>query len=765
MLASLEEFDAQDLCEIAPSEVVSLVEPLDERGDELADFIVVKQMRARLDRHGLKELLDACDGLKMSPKRLPEVFEVVADVRRAAAIRRGEAFRSLNGTTLDGRRETFRKKDREKIEQDRKVIRSRLLQAEPPVGSAYGSRKTWTEMQLLNNEFGKQKRFTPVRQLLGRAGKAIQTLKPCFMMSPLSLAKFVPANSLHFDVLVIDEASQMRPEDSLGGLLRAKQIVVVGDAKQLPPTDFFARGEPTPDEEVDDDVDAESILEACEKTFGQRRRLKWHYRSRCESLIAFSNGHFYDNGLITFPMAKPGSFSVELIRVDGHYQGQRNPAEARRVAEEAVAFMRHYAEVPDNEFATLGIVALNLQQKEMIEDELRLLCADDELVERYEARSRDRLEPLIVKNLENVQGDERDHIFVSMTYGKKAGEPTLSQNFGPINRSQGHRRLNVLFTRARIRIGLFTSFGSADVQIREVSKEGVHALKAYLAYVETQGRAVAHAPTGIPDSDFETEVADRLRLRGYTVDLQVGVSRKEQRGKNFRMDLAVRHPDMPNHYLAGVECDGATYHSSKSARDRDRLREEVLNSLGWQLVRVWSTDWFDNPIRETDKLVMKLEQLRKRNVASAASYPPLHRGLAVVESEQEASATMPAPEAPAQEKVEPVPAQMQSAPATPASPAVDDGPALLEGYGTLTPKQAVAALEALRDRVIAPSMENWEPERSLLRPAMIETFVKQRIADPDDWAKRVPIYLRQGTNPLEKKHHLERVCDVVGRIN
>ena len=762
--AALAEFGAQDLCEIAPSEAMRFADSLDGRDDELADYLMVKRLRARLEIHGLKDLLDVFDKLELAPERLPEVFEAVADDRRAASVRRSGNLHSYNGTTLDGRRDTFRKKDREKIEQDRKVIRSRLLQANPPTGHASGSRKTWTEMQLLNNEFGKQKRFTPVRQLLGRAGRAIQMLKPCWMMSPLSLAKFVPAAGFHFDLLVIDEASQMRPEDSLGGLLRAKQIVVVGDAKQLPPTDFFARGETIPDEEIEDDVDAESILEACEKTFGQRRRLKWHYRSRCESLIAFSNGHFYDNGLITFPMAKPGSFSIELVRVDGHYQGQRNPAEARRVAEEAVAFMRHHAEVPDQEFATLGIVALNIAQKEMIEDELRLLCTEDELVEKYEARARSRLEGLIIKNLENVQGDERDHIFISMTYGKKSGEPTLLQNFGPINRSQGHRRLNVLFTRARTRIGLFTSFGSADVQIKDTSKEGIHALKAYLAYAETQGRAVAHAPTGIPDSDFETEVADRLRLRGYIVDLQVGVSRKEQKGKNFRMDLAVRHPDHPDHYLAGVECDGATYHSSKSARDRDRLREEVLNSLGWQLVRVWSTDWFDNPTRETDKLVTKLEQLRKRKVVSAASYPPLHRDHAVVEPEQEAPAPGPAVKEPIQDSAGPEPAQTPPSRASPPASASHDGLALLEGSEKLTPTQAVAALEALRDRMIAPSVENWEPERSLLRPAMIETFIKQRIADPDDWANRVPMYLRQGTNPLEKRRFLDRVCEIIDRL-
>ncbi len=225
---------------------------------------------------------------------------------------------------------------------------------------------------------------------------------------------------------------------------------------------------------------------------------------------------------------------------------------------------------------------------------------------------------MFVKNLENVQGDERDHILISMTYGRKPGESSVAQNFGPVNRKQGHRRLNVLFTRARVRIGLFTSFGSADVRPTDSSSDGVHTLKRYLEYAETRGRAIVQSIGGEADSDFEREVAYRLRERNYKVELQVGVS-------GFKIDLGVRHPDRPEHFLAGVECDGAAYHSSKSARDRDRLREEALTGLGWQIVRIWSTDWFDNPELETEKLVRKLEELRKRKPPILDSYPSFQR--------------------------------------------------------------------------------------------------------------------------------------------
>lgn len=225
-----------------------------------------------------------------------------------------------------------------------------------------------------------------------------------------------------------------------------------------------------------------------------------------------------------------------------------------------------------------------------------------------------RGEEFFVKNLENVQGDERDFIFISMTYGREPGGSAVKQRFGPINRKQGHRRLNVLFSRARMRIGLFTSFGSTDVVPSADSSEGIHTLKRYLEYAETRGR-VSTKPGGDAesDSDFEVEVAERLRANDYIIDYQVGVS-------GYRIDLGVRHPDHPERYLAGIECDGATYHSSKSARDRDRLREEVLTDKGWDILRVWSTDWFDNPSLQTARLVERLEALRTKPASSVDEF-------------------------------------------------------------------------------------------------------------------------------------------------
>ena len=602
-------------------------------------------------------------------------------------------------------------------------------------------------MALLDHEITKQKRFVPVRTLLAQAGKSIQALKPCFMMSPLSLAKFMKAGSLNFDILVIDEASQMRPEDALGAMLRSKQIVVVGDQKQLPPTDFFARSGDggSGDDEDFEDLDDESILESCQKTFGQRRPLRWHYRSRCESLIRFSNEQFYRRELITFPASKPSSFSIDLVRVQGTFQARCNPTEASRIAEEAITFMRYHAAFDEDDIPSLGIVAINIQQRELIQEELNRLIVDDVLVDQYREKVSSKGEELFVKNLENVQGDERDFIFISMTYGPEVGTTVLKQRFGPINRKQGHRRLNVLFSRARTRIGLFCSFGSADVVPTPESSEGVHVLRKYLEYAETRGRVSVLSGSGADaDSDFEIEVADRLRARGYVVDYQVGVS-------GYKIDLGVRHPDHPERYLAGVECDGATYHRSKSARDRDRLREEVLNDKGWDIVRIWSTDWFDNPSLQTTRLLEKLELLRRKPAVDRSEYT------IVTEAAQPASEPAvidePAPDAPpAPEGDEELPAQ----------PTTDAG---WQGNASLMETECFEALRQFRDQVIASEMADWEPHRSILRDAMIETFVRQRFVEPDDWFEKVPGYLRQGTNPIEKTRYLDRICDIVGRLN
>jgi very-short-patch-repair endonuclease len=752
------EFGISDLSTLLPKDLAERLDRLIAHRSELADYLMIRNYRNELTAAGLADLLACSDRLELAPHRLPGLLETLVAQGQADLARR--ASRDLgrqNGAALEAHRRTFADRDRIKIKGDCAVVVARLLQTVPPMGSDMGPKKGWTDMALLRNEFSKQRRFTPVRGLLSRAGRAIQSLKPCFMMSPLSLAKFAQAGRLEFDILLIDEASQMKPEEALGGLLRAKQIVVVGDAKQLPPTDFFNRSSDGAGSDDDyEDIDDESILEASEKTFREVRPLKWHYRSRCESLIAFSNSEFYRNSLITFPMARPGSFSIDLVRVDGAYQARRNVAEAARIVEEAIQFMRYFSDMDEGAIPTLGIVSVNIEQRDLIQEELRRLSAGDELVERYTEKTQKKGEPTFVKNLENVQGDERDFIFISLTYGREPGATALKQRFGPINGKQGHRRLNVLFTRARIRIRLFASFGSDDVKPAETSAEGVRVLKRYLEYAESRGRAAVEGTGTEPDTDFEWEVGQRLRSRGYKLDFQVGVS-------GYKIDLGVRHPDHPGRFLAGVECDGASYHSSKSARDRDRLREEVLRGLGWEILRVWSTDWFDNPELETDKLAAKLEQLRAEpphafhdyTIADLFTEPepaPIEDTPAAGDNNDESAPIIP-------DAIEDKPVAIMP------SEAKSEEKPLYIGDGPLSASQTSKALEEFREIVIRNEVANWEPHRSILRDGMIETFVMQRLSDPEDWFRKVPQFQRSGTNPVEKNLFLMRICEIIERID
>lgn len=750
------DFGIHGFSQYQPKELADVTAKLIERRDELRELLGLSRERRGLEALGLGEFLVSADRHRIEPQQLPHLMDAILAHRGAELAKRSsEALHDNTGSSLEMRRKQFAEKDRAKIRDDRTRIKGKLLTKLPLAGSNIGKKKTWTEMALLRNELEKQKRFVPVRTLLAQAGRSMQALKPCFMMSPLSLAKFLKAGSLEFDILIIDEASQMRPEDALGAMLRSKQIVVVGDQKQLPPTDFFARSADTgPGEDEDfEDLDDESILESCQKTFGHRRPLRWHYRSRCESLIRFSNEEFYRRELITFPASKPGSFSIDLIQVHGAFQARCNPTEASRIAEEAMSFMRHYAIFSEDKIPSLGIVAINIQQRDLIQQELNRLLADDVLVDQYLEKVLNKGEEFFVKNLENVQGDERDFIFISMTYGREPGGSAMKQRFGPINRKQGHRRLNVLFSRARMRIGLFTSFGSTDVVPTADSSEGVHILRKYLEYAETRGR-VSVMPGGgsESDSDFEVEVADRLRATGYVVDYQVGVS-------GYRIDLGVRHPEHPERYLAGVECDGATYHSSKSARDRDRLREEVLTDKGWDIVRVWSTDWFDNPALQTVRLVQKLELLRKKPPVDLNEYAfsigPQHAHQDTHEDAADADGLPPDSVNLGSTPVNEVEAGVGGMD-TPAQPGSESCP--------FSGQDCFEALGQFRTQVIATEMTDWEPHRSILREAMIETFVRQRFTDPDEWFEKVPGYLRQGTSPIEKGRYLDRICEIVSRL-
>jgi very-short-patch-repair endonuclease len=449
------------------------------------------------------------------------------------------------------------------------------------------------------------------------------------MMGPQAVAQYLTPGVVKFDLVIMDEASQLKPEEAIGAIARGGQLVVVGDSKQLPPTSFFSRmGQVGDDDDQYTTTDAESILDLCAAHFHPPRPLRWHYRSQHHSLIAFSNEHFYRRNLIVFP-SPYGQSSRLGVRAtylaDAVYDNQTNLKEAERV----VAAVREH--IVDRSEESLGVVTLNIKQRdliaELLDERLRDVPGADSFREQWAAEG----QPLFVKNLENVQGDERDAIVISTTFGRAPGSGVVRQNFGPISRQGGWRRLNVLFTRARKSVAVYTSLRPEDIVIDGTTPEGTKALRNYLEYART-GLLVPPVDEGRePDSDFEVAVIGVLRARGYEVTPQLGVA-------GFRIDVAVKHPESPGTYLAAIECDGASYHSARSVRDRDRIRQEILESLGWRgrIWRIWSTDWFRSPRMEIEKLMRFLDDTRanwKPDYVSGGSW--VEEGLASVEQNAE----------------------------------------------------------------------------------------------------------------------------------
>lgn len=555
----------------------------------------------------LSEFVELLEKKRITPEELSDAYAYCT----YSTITR-EAFRNIpqlgrfTGLKHNQIRDEFKRLDKEIIALRGKAIAYECTRkASPPPGRNGARVDDRTEMVLLNYLMPQQRPRMPVRKILTRAGGSIQALKPCFMMGPQAVAQYLAPGVIKFDLVIMDEASQLKPEEAIGSVARGGQLVVVGDPKQLPPTSFFSRM--TQDGDGGDDhfttTDAESILDVCSSHFRPTRSLRWHYRSQHHSLIAFSNHSFYRGNLVIFPSpyGQGGKLGVRAVYLaDAIYENQTNLREAKRVVD---AVVEHIATRPNE---SLGIVTLNIKQRdliaELLEERLRSVRGADAYREHWATEG----QPLFIKNLENVQGDERDAIIISTTFGKPPGSSAVRQNFGPISRQGGWRRLNVLFTRAKKSIALYTSLRPEDIVMDGTTPDGTKALRNYLEYTRTGSLPTIEETDREPDSDFEISVMDMLKMRGYEVTPQLGVA-------GYRIDIAVKHPDATGSYLAAIECDGATYHSALSVRDRDRIRQEILESLGWRgrIWRIWSTDWFRTPRQETEKLISFLEDLRE----------------------------------------------------------------------------------------------------------------------------------------------------------
>lgn len=620
-------------------------------------------------------------------------------------IRSHPELSSFTRANYENSRNRFIELDKQVINLSRQQIASKISKRPVPAGRGSGTVREWTNFALIRNELNKRKRHIPLRQLIKRSVQALQALKPCFMMSPLSVSQYLTPGEIKFDFVIMDEASQIKPEDALGGIARGSRLLIVGDSKQLPPTIFFEHNIESSEDDDDTNIaeDTESILDICRTTY-RSRRLRWHYRSEHESLIAFSNRQFYDDNLIVFPSPYRADTSLGIrchYIENAIYSKGKNMTEAQVVVHAIIA---HFKACPN---VSLGVATFNREQRDLIEDLLDKKRKQDSWLDNIIKESEEQEEPFFIKNLENVQGDERDVIFISFTYGPDADTRKVYQRFGPIGGEAGWRRLNVIFTRAKKRLEGFSSMLPTDLIITDNTPRGVRVLKEFLDYA-FNGRFHEYGQISQeePQSDFEFSVARVLNNHGYKTAFQVGVA-------GFFIDVGVLHPVRENDFVIGIECDGATYHTGKSVRDRDRLRQEILERKGWQIYRIWSTDWFKNREKEIERLLTTLRALALKESYTDKSTPEILKDI------------------------------YQTA-ATPTSAKVD---------AQITAKSLVKAKTDvdLRETLLHFRRMNIEPTfpdqtKGILRDELLEYFVKNKPTTKEEFRNKIPLKLRENTD-------------------
>jgi very-short-patch-repair endonuclease len=563
------------------------------------------RLEGALRARGLSELVVECAATDRS------VQESKASLRYvwAASVREHVALTDSRLATFDanqhqGTADEFRRADGDHIEATAARVRRRTAE------EIVRARDEWPDQSaVLVSAAARKRRHLTLRQLFQAAPDVLLAVKPCWAMSPLMVSQVLPSERPYFDVVVFDEASQVLPADATPAILRGRQLIVAGDEKQLPPTSFFAA---QTREEEDADPDAllpgttayESILDAL-APYLPPSTLEWHYRSQDERLIAFSNHHLYERMLTTFPGVGAEEESVRHVLVSPSTAPGSEESGAEEVRRVVDLMLGHARRRPEE---SLGVIAMGIKHAERIEEHLRRALVEHPEVEHFFAENQD--ERPFVKNLERVQGDERDAIILTIGYGKDA-TGRLLYRFGPLNQEGGERRLNVAVTRARRRITLVSSFCAADMDPDRSSARGVDLLRRYLAYAESAGRSVGEqAAQAHALNPFEADVKAVLEGEGITVDAQLGSS-------GYRIDLAARHPVQPGRHVLAIECDGASYHSSATARDRDRLRQEHLERLGWRFHRIWSPEWF----HRRDQALAKVLHAYRRAVAEADEAP------------------------------------------------------------------------------------------------------------------------------------------------
>ncbi len=568
--------------------------------DKLKDWCNLNRIKKETSEIGLRDFVEyvevnnkenIVDGFNYSLYR--SIIDSIVDSEPVLA--------NFSGKLFEEKINKFQKLtlDFEKLTQ--KELYARLAANIP---SFAGGETQSVEVGILKRNIRNKGRGTSIRKLFASISPLLNKLTPCMLMSPMSVAQYIDADSMKFDLVIFDEASQMPTSEAVGSIARAKQVVVVGDPKQLPPTKFFSSN--SLDEDNLDKEDLESILDDCLALSIPSRHLLWHYRSKHESLIAFSNSQYYDNKLLTFPSPDDIRSKVTFEKVDGFYdkgKSRQNRAEAEAIVSEVIARLRD----PKLSALSIGVVTFSSVQQSLIED---LLMQSFAKYPQLEEQANNSNEPIFVKNLENVQGDERDVILFSIGYGPdKSGY--VSHNFGPLNRDGGWRRLNVAVSRARNEMKVFSTLDPDQINLARTSSEGVAGLKAFLEYAQkgknkfTVSSASAHTRS-LSLIDF---IADKIRQKGYDVNTNIGCS-------GYKVDLGIVNPENKTEYLLGVICDGETYRDTKSCRDREITQTSVLSMLGWRIHRIWSVDYLDNPDKVLVGIIKAIENATKKNIIS-----------------------------------------------------------------------------------------------------------------------------------------------------
>ncbi|MGO4107902.1 DUF3320 domain-containing protein [Paenibacillus sp. YAF4_2] len=592
--------------------------------DRLRDWSTWCRVRAEAAESGLLPIITPYEEGRLSNSELIAAYE--RGLYKSVAnyiIARDKSLLAFSGKLFEDTIERFRQADEQYLTLTQQEIAARLSAKIPQmtVEAAQSS-----EAGILQRAIRSGGRNLSIRKLFESIPHLLPRLTPCMLMSPISAAQYLDTNSAKFDLVIFDEASQVPTAQAVGALARGHQAVIVGDPKQLPPTSFFSK---STSEEMDEEEalqDMESILDDCLALGMPQRHLTWHYRSRHESLIAFSNAHYYDNKLMTFPSPDEPVSSVTLVPLEGFYD--RGRSKQNRVEGEAVIgeIIRRVKD-PVLRKRSIGVVTFSSVQQTLIEDLLEEALKKDQDLELFIGQLP---EPIFVKNLENVQGDERDVILFSVGYGPDA-TGKVSLNFGPLNRQGGWRRLNVAVSRARHEMLVYSTLLSHHLNASRINAQGVLGLKAFLDYAE-KGQRVLPASASSEQislvSNLHRSLASDLKALGYETDLHVGAS-------GYRVDLGVLDPANKGQYVLGIVLDGPMYRDAGAARDRDLLREQVLSQLGWNLIRVWSPEWWENKNQVIRQVVAAIQNAKDRKQAAPPEGPSTAaEQIVVAESEQ-----------------------------------------------------------------------------------------------------------------------------------